>query len=155
MGLHRAMRWLMLRSEMKIEGAGGTPGGIGKFFIGFLMMCAGFYMLLHSIIVTERFGFATGMYHFAAFGSPVPVTSGMILIPLAIGVGIIFFDARKLVGWALAVGSLVALITGVIANLQFSFRAMSLFDILVILVLCVGGTGMFLHSLTDHSGKEL
>lgn len=138
---------------MKVEGAGGTPGGIGSFCSGLLMMCAGFYMLLHSIIVTEQFGFATGMYHVPMFGNPMPVTSGMILVPLTIGVGMIFFDAKQLFGWLLAVGSLGALIAGVIANLHFSFRAMSLFDLLVILVLCAGGAGLFLNSLRDHSAK--
>ena len=138
---------------MKIEGAGGTPGGIGSFFTGFLMMCAGFYMLLHSIIVTESFGFGMGLYHLAVFGSPMPVTSGMILIPFMIGVGMIFFNGRNLLGWGFAVGSLVALIAGVIANLHFTFRTMTLFDVIVILVLCVGGTGLFLRSLQDHCEK--
>ena len=136
-----------------IKGAGGTPGGIGSFFVGFLMMCAGFYLLLQSIIVTERFGLGMGLFSFAMFGGPVSITSGMILIPLMLGIGMIFFNARNLIGWALAVGSIVALIAGVIANLHFSFRPMSLFDLLVILILSVGGVGLFVRSLRDQGGE--
>ena len=139
---------------MKIQGAGGTPGGIGTFFTGFLMMCAGFYMLLQSIIVTQNFGWASGLYHVPMFGNSMPVTGGMILIPLMAGVGMIFFNARNLVGWALAVGSLGALIAGVISNLQFTIRGMNLFELLVILVLCVGGTGLFLRSLRSYENVE-
>ena len=139
---------------MKIQGAGGTPGGIGTFFGGFLMMCMGFYMLLQSIVVTQNFGWGAGLYHVPFFGSSMPITSGMILIPLMAGIGMIFFNARNLIGWALAVGSLGALIAGVIANLQFTVRGMSLFDLIVILVLCVGGTGLFLRSLRNCGKPE-
>ena len=137
-----------------VQGAGGTPGGIGSFVIGFLMFCAGAYMLLQSIVVTETFGFGLGLFHFAFFGGPVAVTTGMVLIPFVLGVGMIFFNARNLLGWALAAGSLVALVAGVIANLRIMLRPMSLFDLLVILVLCVGGAGLFLRSLRDQGGNQ-
>jgi len=138
---------------MKITGAGGTPGGIGSFFIGFLMMCTGFYMLLQSIIVTQTFGLGLGLFQFAFFGGPVSVTSGMILIPLIFGIGMIFFNGRNVIGWALAAGALVALIAGVIANLHIGFRPMSLFDLLAILTLSFGGLGLFLRSLRDHGAE--
>lgn len=137
-----------------IKGAGGTPGGIGSFFIGFLMMCMGFYLLLRSIVVTESFGFGVGLFQFAMFGGPFSVTSGMILIPMIFGIGMIFFNGRNYIGWVLAVGSLVALIAGVLANLRFSFRTMSSFDLLVILVLSVGGVGLFARSLRDTSSSK-
>ena len=133
-----------------IKGAGGTPGGIGSFFLGFLMMCTGFYLLLQSIVVTHAFGIGMGLFHFAVFGGGFSITSGMILIPMMFGVGIVFFNARNLIGWALAVGSLAALIFGVISSIHFMLRPMSLFDLLVILILCVGGTGLFLRSLRDQ-----
>jgi hypothetical protein len=135
---------------MSFKGAGGTSGGVGAFLIGFLMMCAGGYMFLRSIIVDETFGLGMGLYHFTAFGGAVPVTSGMILIPLLIGVGMIFYNGRNLIGWALALGSLAAIIAGVIANLRFTFRTMSLFDLIVIVILLVGGLGLFLRSLQDY-----
>ena len=63
------------------------------------------------------------------------------------GVGIIFYDVRKWYGWLLAGGSLVALIFGVIASIQFNFVRMSAFDLIVILVLAIGGLGLLLRSL--------
>lgn len=50
-------------------------------------------------------------------------------------------------GWLLSIGSLVALIFGVISTIQFTFRAMSAFDLIVVLVLAAGGLGLFLNSL--------
>ena len=36
-----------------MKGAGGTSGGFSHFFIGIIMMCGGFYMLLNAITVTS------------------------------------------------------------------------------------------------------
>jgi hypothetical protein len=134
---------------MKIQGAGGTPGGTGSFIIGFLMMCTGFYLLMQSVVVTRSFGFGMGLFHFAFFGGPVTVTTGMILIPLIFGIGMIFFNSRGVVGWLLAIGSLAALIAGVLSNLHLALRTMTLFDLLTILVLFIGGFGLFLRSFRN------
>ncbi len=130
-----------------MRGAGGTQGGIGQFFIGLVMMCGGFYMLLNAIRVTSSFGMGMRLYGFSAFGGQWGITSGMVMIPFMFGVGLIFYNSRNLLGWILAGGSLAALIFGVISAIHFSFRHMSAFDLIVILVLAIGGLGLFLRSL--------
>jgi hypothetical protein len=135
---------------MKMQGAGGTPGGIGSFILGFLMMCIGFYLLMQSIIVTRTFGLGMGLFHFAFFGGPLTITSGMILIPLVFGIGMIFYNCGSVLGWALAIGSLAALVAGVLMNLDITIRTMTLFDLITILVLFIGGIGLFLRSLRSH-----
>ncbi|AJQ92158.1 hypothetical protein [Gynuella sunshinyii] len=129
-----------------MKGAGGTSGGIGQFFIGLIMLCGGGYMLLNAISVTSSFGFGTSLYRVGYFGG-LSVTSGMILIPFMFGVGMIFFSSKNLLGWLLAIGSMAAMIFGVIASIHFRIRPMSAFDLIVILVLTVGGLGLFLRSL--------
>lgn len=130
---------------MARRGAGGTDGGTGTFLLGIIMMIVGGYLLLNAIVVRPQFGL--GMVAFRLGG--IPVTSGMVLVPFIFGVGIIFYNARNWLGWLLAVGSVAALVFGVIANLTLQFGAMSAFDLLVILTLFVGGIGMFLRSLRD------
>jgi hypothetical protein len=137
---------------MSLKGAGGSPGGIGTFILGFLMLCAGLYLLLQSIVVTNTFSLGVGLFRFALFGTPMSLTGGMILVPFMIGVGLVFFNSRNWVGWLLAVGSLVALLVGVIVSVQFVFRTMTLFELLCILVLAVGGAGLLLRSL--QSARE-
>lgn len=126
-----------------MRGAGGTDGGSGAFFLGLVMMCGGFYLLFNSIIVSSHFGAGMRLYSLGGFG----VTSGMLLIPMIFGIGLVFYNASNLVGWLLLGGSLIALVFGVLASVNFSFRTMSAFDIIVILVLCFGGSGLFLRSL--------
>lgn len=95
---------------MGIQGAGGTPGGSGSFFAGFIMMCIGFYLLLQSIHVSQSFSLSTRLFHIALFGGGTSITGGMVLIPLIFGIGMIFYNAKSLIGWALALGSISALI---------------------------------------------
>ncbi len=128
---------------MPYRGAGGNNGGEGAFFLGLIMMIAGGYLLLRGIIVRPQFGMGSQMFAVGGF----PVTTGMVLVPFAFGVGMIFYNARNWFGWLLACGSVIALVVGVIASINFTLIRMSAFDLLVILILLVGGIGLFLRSL--------
>ncbi|SLM27615.1 conserved membrane hypothetical protein [Desulfamplus magnetovallimortis] len=130
-------------------GAGGTTGGAGRFFLGFIMMCAGFYMLLNAITVRSGFHLGLGIYRFGVMGSSFSITSGMILIPFILGIGMIFYNSKNYIGWAVALGSLASLIFGVISTLRIGFRSMTAFDLIVIIILSFGGTGLFLSSLRE------
>jgi hypothetical protein len=126
-----------------MKGAGGTSGGIGQFFLGLFMMCGGFYLLLNGIVVSSSFGLATRLFGIGGIG----ITGGIVLIPLIIGVAMIFYNARSALGWLLALGSLAAMIFGVISSLSLNLRTMTAFELICILVLAFGGLGLFLRSL--------
>ncbi len=134
-----------------MKGAGGTPGGVLTFLIGLIMTCGGFYLLLNAIVIRANFGLGYRVYSFGGYG----ITSGMIMIPFLFGVGMIFYDRRSSIGWLLTVGSVVALIFGVLSTVNFSMRGMSAFDLMVILVLAFGGIGLLLRSLSDRSNGEV
>jgi hypothetical protein len=126
------------------RGAGGTPGGSTSFVIGLTMACAGLYLLLDNIIVSNGFSLGYPLYH---LGGSWSITSGGLLIPFMFGVGWIFYNARAPWGWILAGGALAAIIFGVIMSLNISIRTMSLLNLIIILVLLVGGLGIFARSL--------
>ena len=128
-------------------------GRAGAAILGFIMMCGGLYLLLQSIIVSNSFFLGYGLYHFGA-GGGMSITGGMILVPLIFGIGMIFYNSSNIVGWALAIGSLAALVIGVIVNTHFALRSMSLFELLGIFVLAIGGLGLFLRNLADEK-KQL
>jgi len=111
------------------------------------MMSAGFYMLFNSIVVTSRFGLGMQLFGLSAFGHHFGVTSGMVMVPFIFGIGLIFYNSRNILGWLLAIGSLAALIFGVIASVNFTMRGMTAFELIAILVLAMGGLGLFLRSL--------
>jgi hypothetical protein len=134
-----------------MNGAGGTSGGSGQFFLGLIMMCGGFYMLLNSIAVSSNFGMGTRLF---GIGGGFGITGGMILIPLMIGVGMVFYNSKNYLGWFLAIASFAALVMGVISSVNMSLRTMSAFELLVILTLAIGGLGLFLRSLRPSQPRS-
>lgn len=133
-----------------MRGAGGTSGGVGRFFIGFTMLCVGGYLLLTAIQVNNAWGLSMGMFRMGG----VSVTSGMVLVPFIFGIGIVFYNARNPIGWILAIGSLVLLTFGIITSVQMRLRPMNLFELITIIVLLVGGLGLFLNSLKNFSSQD-
>ena len=121
------------------RGAGGTPGGLGEFFLGAALAVAGAYLLMQQVPVTSGFWQLWGMSAF-----------GLSLVPLLIGVALLFYDGRSVAGWALTAGGAVIILAGIIANLQIFFRPTSLFNTLVMLGLLAAGLGLVARSLRAH-----
>lgn len=90
---------------MEIKGAGGTPGGLGTFFFGFVMAVAGGYLLMQQVTVHSGFWSWWG-----------PNTFGLSLVPLLFGVALLFFNGKSLIGWLLTIGGAVIILAGVISN---------------------------------------
>ena len=132
---------------MDIRGAGGSEGGIGRFFLGLIMFVGGGYLLLNAIQVTNSFHLGYGLF---SVGSLV-ITSGYVLVPFMLGVGMVFFDARSYLGWLMVLASVTMLVFGVVTSVHFNLRAMSAFELLTILTLTTGGLGLFLSSLRSSS----
>ena len=133
-----------------MNGAGGTSGGTGQFFLGLILMCGGFYLLLNSVVVSSSFGLGTRLFGVGGYG----ITGGIVLIPLVIGIAMIFYNARSALGWLLSVGAFACLVFGVIASVNMSLRTMSAFELICILALAFGGLGLFLRSLRSAARDE-
>lgn len=149
MAKEQAIQKLLIVERISMKGAGGTQGGTGQFFMGLAMMCGGFYLLFNAIQVSSSFGLGYGLYRVNAFGQGMSITTGMVMLPFIIGIVMVFFDAKSKLAWLLSLGSLTALVVGVISSIQFHFKSMSAFELIVILVLAFGGLGVFLRSLKD------
>lgn len=129
------------------KGAGGTEGGIRDFFIGLMMSGIGFYLLLSKITVSSSFGLGTSLYRFGAAKSGFGLTTGMILIPMIIGIIWIFYNAKSIFAWLLTLTSLGGMLFGVISSVTLRIQTMNSFDLIMIFILSFGGLGIFLRSL--------
>lgn len=121
------------------RGAGGTPGGIGEFLLGFVMAVAGAYLLTSQVTVTSA--------RWALWGYD---TFGLSLVPLIFGVGLLFFNGRSIAGWLLTAAGSVIIVAGIIANLRIYFEPTSLFNTVVMLVLLAGGIGLVARAVRAH-----
>jgi len=121
------------------RGAGGTPGGISEFLIGLAMSAAGGYLLLNQVQVHTSFWHQWGGASF-----------GLALLPLLIGVALLFFSGKSVLGWLLTLGGTAIILAGILMNLDIYFQQTSLFNTLVMLVFLFGGLGLIARALKAH-----
>lgn len=124
-----------------------SSSGSGRFLLGLIMMCGGGYLFFNNIHVHSHFSFSQSLWR----SGPVNLTQGMILIPFVLGIGMMFYNSRNWLGWLLTLGSLTAFSFGIIASIGFNLRSMTAFELLGILILMVGGLGLFLSSVNQTS----
>src|SRR5215204_718419 len=129
-----------MNDESRIRGAGGTPGGIGEFFLGLLMVVIGAYLITNRILVVSSYWSLGGYSMF-----------GLSLLPLIFGIGILFFNGKSILGWILLFIGVVIIFAGVLMNLHIYFQATSLFGTIVMIVLLAGGIGLIFRALAPHS----
>ena len=135
------------KSRRKLEGAGGTPGGIGEFIVGVLVAAIGLYLLFSHVQVHSSY--------WSFFGAGGASRSfGVTLIPLLFGIGILFVNGRSILGWLLALGGLLVIVAGIIVNLDVYFQPTSLMSTLIMLGLVAAGLGLVVKSLRPHKVRE-
>ena len=118
---------------------GGTPGGLGEFVLGFIMTCVGGYFISNQVTVMGSYWSFWGGNSF-----------GITMLPLLIGVGLLFWNGRNPIGWLLTVAGALFILAGVLANMHIYFQPTSLFNTLVMLILLFGGLGLIARSLRAH-----
>lgn len=132
---------------MDFRNIGGTPGGARHFWVGALMIVLGTYLLLHRVSVTG------GYYNFGWLGSEGR-SFGVTLIPLLFGIGILFYDGRSLAGRCLTGFGALIILAGVIGNLDIHMAETSLFNLLLMLVMLVGGIGLVVRAVLPMESKR-
>jgi len=131
-------------AERGLSDVGGTPGGLGEFLIGFAMTCVGAYLLTNQVMVAGSY------WNFGGTN-----TFGITLIPMLIGVGLLFWNCRSVIGWLLTAGGALFIFAGVLANMHIYFRPTSLFNTVIMLVLVVGGLGLIARAMLPHRTRGI
>ena len=126
------------------RGAGGTPGGVGSFFAGLLLTVVGGYLVLNQVQVSSSFTF------FGLWGWSRPAGFGITMLPLLIGVGVLFFDGKSKLGWILSAGGLLTILAAILMSLSIRWESTSLFNTLVMFALLAAGLGTIARSLRPY-----
>jgi len=128
----------------RLTNPGGTRGGIGEFLVGLALLVAGGYLFLDNVIVST----SGSSWGWGWFGGNRPF--GITLIPLFIGIAILFFNGRSPIGWVVTIGSAIVILVGIIANLSVQWRPTSLYFTLIIIGLMAAGIGLIARSVRPH-----
>jgi hypothetical protein len=131
-------------ADHRLGDVGGTRGGLGDFLMGLVMTCVGGYLLTNQVTVVGSY------WNF--YGTS---TFGITLVPMLIGIGLLFWSGRSVAGWLLTVAGALFILAGVLANMHIYFQPATLFHTLVMLVLLVGGLGLIARAMLPHgAGAE-
>ncbi|HLI83087.1 MAG TPA: hypothetical protein VKV17_04170 [Bryobacteraceae bacterium] len=122
--------------DRSLRDVGGTPGGLGSFIIGLILASIGGYLLTSQVTVTSSY--------WTFYGTS---TFGITLVPMLIGVAMLFWNGRSALGWLLTLAGGLFILAGVIANLHIFFAPTSLFNTIVMLVMLVGGLALIARAL--------
>jgi hypothetical protein len=122
-----------------LRNVGGTSGGLGVFMTGLALTTIGGYLLLQQVDVHG------GYWNWGMGGRGR--SFGITLIPLLLGIVIMFVNGRSVIGKLLTFGGALIILVGIIANLDIQFRTTSLFNTLLMLGLLMSGIGLILRSV--------
>lgn len=106
---------------------------LAQFMIGMVMLAAGLYWFLSNVTVMTHFGFQ--LWNFR-------VGAGLIVIPFIAGIIWLFVNVDSFGAKLLTVLGIVVILASIIANIQFIFRATSLYVYLIMLILIFGGAAL-------------
>jgi multisubunit Na+/H+ antiporter MnhF subunit len=127
----------------RFEGPGGTPGGVGEFLIGLVLFGIGIYLLFDRVTVHTSFWNLGGRSAF-----------GISLIPVVIGIAVLFFKGTSVLGWFLTLGGLLFILVGIITKMDIYFERTSLWNTLIMLALLGAGMGLVAKSFRPHRGRD-
>jgi len=132
----------------RLRGAGGTPGGVGTFFVGLILTVLGGYLILNQVQVTSSYTF------FGLWGGNRTAGFGLTMLPLLIGIGVLFFDGKSKLGWILSIGGLLTILAAVLMSLSIQWAPTTLFNTLLMFGLLAGGMGLIARSLRAYPDPE-
>ena len=99
---------------------------LASFLIGLVLLGAGIYWVLNSFVVSFSWGSLWG-----GFGMNTSLATGLMLVPLLIGIGLLFFLDRKWIGWVVVAIGLLAILVTLLTSVRFRPITASLWQYVV------------------------
>lgn len=136
------------------QGAGGTPGGTGMFFVGLLLAAVGLYLFLDSVqVIAGDMGLLSGGFNRFAMGGNAPTTStGILFVPVFVGLVLLFYNSRLMSGWVLFYVGLAILVIEILSRIRFMMQTKTS-HLLLMLGMIAAGIGLMLRSFRESNAS--
>ena len=117
-----------------------------RFFGGMLLFGAGMFMIFQNLIVESSWGLGS-VFHIGGYGIP----NGTIMLPLLIGICLLFLCDRKLWGWLFIAVGIVIILAAVIMSISVRWRTSNGWMFFTMFALTMAGGSMMLRELFRDS----
>jgi hypothetical protein len=129
-----------------------------QFIAGGALFCSGGFLLANQVMASSAFG-SRGYGGWGRYGGGaiVPIGTpgmGLLMIPLGIGVCLLFAGAYKRWANLLVWGSLAAMSVGVLNSIRLTFMPTTLWALGVDVGMIAAGGGLMFRSLSGYDEKE-
>ena len=124
------------------RGARGSSGGILEFVLGAAMVVGGAYLLTDRVTVRSGYSSVWGGNTFV-----------LTLLPLVVGIGMLFFGGRPRIAKLLMFIGAVLVVVAVVSNMRVHFRPTTLFETLAMFFLLAAGLGLVARGLRPSRGR--
>ena len=117
-----------------------------QFVGGVIMLVVGLYILSQKVMVSSSYGF------FSLWGGRF--SSGLIMVPLIIGVVWMFASGGSFVSKVFIVLSVILIIAAIVASTRIWLVTITMYEWVLILVLIFGGAGLVAKVLFANNKSE-
>ncbi len=117
-----------------------NSGSLLQFVIGLVLLGAGLFWIFQSVHVSSSFG---TFYRIGSWAAP----NGTIIIPLLIGILMLFIMERKIFGWIVTGIGVAIILVAVITSVRLYFTGGNLFNYILMFGFTVVGGGLVLKNL--------
>jgi hypothetical protein len=132
-------------------------GDFLQFLIGCCLFSAGGFLFANQVMVRSEMSLGRGLWGAGIalpWGTP---GMGLLMVPLAIGVCLLFAGHTRRWANLLIWGSLTALVVGVLNSLRMQIMPITLWQLLMNVVMIAAGGGLMFRGLRayDTSGRDV
>lgn len=110
-----------------------------SFFVGLILIGIGIFLVFQNTVLTHRFSL-TGLI---GFNPPF----GLVLLPLIIGIGMLFYKKNSVFGWILTIFGTIIILLGILMGLDIYFKPVTLYVGILMFGLITAGIGLTLRGL--------
>ena len=137
-----------LKKKKSSNNEGKAQNELLQFFMGFLLFGGGLYWVFNSFTVSSSWGY--GYWGIGSLRMPM----GTMLIPLLVGIGLLFFFEKKAIGgFVCALGVLIILVS-LLTSLSFHATSGTLYTYILMFGMVAAGAALLIKVLFKPSSKK-
>jgi hypothetical protein len=129
-------------------------GDFVQFILGGALASGGAYALMNQVFLGSGFR-SVPRYPYGSYTLPFGTPGmGLLMIPLGIGVVMLFLDGYRRLSQLLIWGAASALLVGVLNSLQMRMTTITLWQLVVEIIMIAAGAGLMFRSLKGYEDKD-
>ena len=129
-------------------------GDFVQFVLGGALASGGAFALMNQVFLSSAVRTAP-RYPYGSYTLPFGTPGmGLLMIPLGIGVVLLFLDGYRRLSQLLIWGSAAALLVGVLNSLQMRMATVSLWQLTVEIIMIAAGAGLMFRSLKGYDDED-